>query len=322
MSATVPRRSILVAAAAAGTTCLPKVALAQPKRRVYRVGVFASPAPGFVAELSRRGYIEGIDVVFEIRLPLDNQASELDRVAGELVKANVDLIYAQGGSPALAAKKATLTIPIVFVGSPDPVGLGLVRSLSQPEANLTGSSIQAWDTNTRELQLLAQASSRLTSVALLIPRVTYFSLSKGFAAPLINAANELGIRVQFISFESAEELGPMVERLAREGVDGVAVADATSSDAYRRLAALLIKLRLPSIGNVSDGYLLGYEYSSRAIASIAARQVERILKGAKPGDLPVEQAATFELAINLRTAKAIGLSIPSSVLLQATRLIE
>ena len=114
----------------------------------------------------------------------------------------------------------------------------------------------------------------------------------------------------------------MVERLAREGVDGVAVADATSSDAYRRLAALLIKLRLPSIGNVSDGYLLGYEYSSRAIASIAARQVERILKGAKPGDLPVEQAATFELAINLRTAKAIGLSIPSSVLLQATRLIE
>ena len=114
----------------------------------------------------------------------------------------------------------------------------------------------------------------------------------------------------------------MLERLVREGVDGVGVADAPTSDAYRSVAAQLIKLRLPSVGNTSDGFLLEYGYSSPAIARVAAKQVDRILKGAKPADLPVEQVANFELEINLRTAKAIGLSIPSSVLIQATKLIQ
>ena len=321
MSATVPRRSILVAAAVAGVTCLPTAGLAQPKRRVYRVGVFSPPRPAFVSELSRRGYTEGINIVFEIRLPLNDQASELERAAGELVKANVDLIYINGGTRALAAKKATSTIPIVFYNSPDPVGLGLVRSLSHPEANLTGSSNQAWDTNAREIQLLAEASGRLTSLALIMPTLSNTLLSRGFATPLINTATALGIRIQFVSYESVQELEPMVERLAREGVDGVGVGD-TPSESNRKVAALLIKLRLPSIGNASDGYLLGYEYSSDATDRIAARQVDQILKGAKSGALPIEQASTFELAINLRTAKAIGLSIPSSVLLQATKLIQ
>ena len=149
-----------------------------------------------------------------------------------------------------------------------------------------------------------------------------FPLPPALSTTIINTANALGIHHEFIHYESDQELGPLVERLVRKGVDGVAVTPVTLSAAYRKLAELLIKLRLPSIGNPSAGYLLSYGVSSPAVARLAAKQVDQILKGAKPADIPVEQVSTFELEINVRTAKAIGLSIPSSVLLQATRLLE
>jgi len=274
----------------------------------------------FVAELSRRGYTEGTNIVFEKRVVPPDRLGELNHVAGELAKANVDVIYTGSFRSAFAAKRATSTIPIVFAGAADPVAMGLVRNLSRPEGNLTGGSIQELDTSARELQLLAEASGKLTRFAHLMPRS--FPLPPALSTTIINTANALGIHHEFVHYESDQELGPLVERLVREGVDGVAVTPVTLSAAYRKLAELLIKLRLPSIGNPSAGYLLSYGVSSPAVARLAAKQVDQILKGAKPADIPVEQVSTFELEINVRTAKAIGLSIPSSVLLQATRLLE
>ena len=191
MSATVPRRRILIATAAAGITGLPTAGFAQPRPPVYRVGVLAMGMGTwreFVAELTRRGYTEGINIVFE-RPPVDlDRANDLDRVAGELVKAKVDVIYTQGGSPALAAQKATTTIPIVFQSSPDPVSLGLVQSLSRPGANLTGSSVRVWETNQKELQLFAEATGKLTSM------VYFFRKDvTSFAARLPNPHTTIGL---------------------------------------------------------------------------------------------------------------------------------
>jgi len=274
-----------------------------------------------IAELSRRGYTEGVNIVFEVPLPQGPLPGELDQVAKELVKARVDLILASGGQGAIAAKKATSTIPIVFGGVGDAATLGIVQSLSRPGANLTGSSLQASDTDAKELQLFVEASGKLTNVVCLTKG---FSVAREDEERFTSAANALGIRrFQFLRYESVRALEPVVERLAREGIDGVVVSDPPRpSEEYRRLAALLIKLRLPSIGNAEDGFLLGYKYATLEAARVVAKQVDQILKGAKPGEIPVEQITTFELEINLRTAKALGLSIPSSVLLQATRLIE
>lgn len=202
--------------------------------------------------------------------------------------------------------------------------MGLVRSLSQPGANLTGSSVQAWETNTRELQLFAQACGKLATVANLIPDVPGAGplVEPQMGKALVDAADALGIRMRFIGYALGQDLQPLVEKLAREGVDGVALPDAPSSDAFRSLAALLIKLRLPSLGNPSDGFLLRYQASSADMARIAAKQIDRIFKGARPANVPIEQISTFELEINMRTARALGLAIPSSVVLQATRLIQ
>jgi putative ABC transport system substrate-binding protein len=275
----------------------------------------------FVAELSRLGYREGTNIVFEYRLSLD--VRDLERVAVAMAKEGFDLIFTEGGPTAIAAKKATSTVPIVFFASPDPVGLRLVETLARPEANLTGSSIQAWQTNAKEIQLFAEACGKLSNVAVLVPHgADLLPEYPQVTAIITNAANALGIRVQFVSYESVRQLGPIVERLRQEGVDGVALPDAPLREDYRRLAELLIKLRLPSIGETANGYLLSYGFSPAGIARIAAKQVAQLLRGAKPAQVPVEQISSFELLINLRTAKALGLSIPSSLLLQATRLVE
>ena len=316
------RRRVLIAAAAVGATFLPLGGIAQQQQRIYRVGVLGPgrPSKAFVAELSQLGYREGVNLVFEIPLPSGSpRKSDFDRGAEQLVKANVDLIFARGNYAAVAAKRATSTIPIVFSGVSDPVAIGVVRSLSRPGTNLTGNSLQAVDTDAKEFQLFVAASGTLRNVACVSEGNP---VSEADKARMIHTADAFGTRLQFITYESVQQLERMVERLAREGVDGIVVANSPSSDAYRRLAELLIKLRLPSVGSAADGYLLGYSYSSPELSRIAARQVVQILKGAKPGDLPVEQVSTFELEINLRTAKALGLSIPSSVLLQATRVIE
>jgi putative ABC transport system substrate-binding protein len=279
----------------------------------------------FVAELSRRGYSEGINLVFERPSARMDRAADLDRRAAELVKSNVDVIYAEGGTPgALAAKKATSTIPIVFLSSADPVGMGIVQSLSRPGGNLTGSSIQYSGTTQKELQLLAEATGKLTSLVYLHPADARSqpSFSVG-AAARVDAANALGIRVQDLEYGTVPDIEPTLRRLIREGVDGAGVLTAGfDPDASRSLAALLIKVRLPSLGNPADGYLLSYGNSVPEIARVAAKHVDQVLQGAKPADLPIEQVMAFELKINLRTAKAIGLSVPSSVLIQATTLIQ
>lgn len=325
MSSNVPRRRILVSAVA-GMSCWPTVGLAQPRQRLYRVGVlFISPDAGlwseFVAELARRGYVEGTNIVFEKRMMVVDQVGNLDRFAAELANAKVDVIFTGPSRSALAAKRATSTIPIVFLATTDPVAMGLVRNLSHPGGNVTGGWKEDWDVNARELQLLAQVSGKVTNFAYVFPRGG--RPLPALADFLSKTASALGMRVQFSYYGSEQELGPLMERLVREGVDGVGVSwIAPTSDSYRKLPEMLIRLRLPSLGNAPDGYLLSYGYSDSAIARLAARQVDQVLKGVRPADIPIEQISSFELEINLRTAKALGLSIPTSVLVQATRLIE
>ena len=322
---------MLIAAAAAGVLSRAPT-WARQGRRPYRVGVlsrdtfFAMPTDwsAFVDELSRLGYVDGRNLIFDIRPAAAKD--DLDRLALELVNAAVDVIFAFGGTPiAVAAKRATPAIPIVFYYSPDPVGYGLVRSFAHPGTNLTGTALPVSETLRKNVQILAQATGKLSRVAVIHPaQPDWLASQRSFSASISDAARRLGIQVQFVKVDAFTELAATMEALVREGIGGVislGVAELPRAF-FDELARLLVNLRLPSVGEPESGFLLSYGYSASDLAQRAARYVGKVLKGSKPADLPVEQVTTFELVINLRTARAIGLSIPSDVLIQATRLIQ
>lgn len=330
MSSTVPRRKIVMAAAVAGIDALPRASFAQAKQRMYRIGMLSLDLDPkgfardeFFAELSRRGYTEGVNIVVLRRTAAMGRGGEMDRLALEIAQAGVDVIYAEGGTAAaLAAKKTTSVIPIVFFSSGDPVGLGLVTDLAHPGGNLTGASLQGSEITAKGTELLARIIGKLRNMVYLQAE----SVRLGPSYPLLAAgaragAKAVGARIEFVDYEPIDELEPKLQRLVEAGVDG-AGAFVPSVPEGRTLAELLIKLRLPSVGPPQAGFLVGCNASLPEAARIAAKHIDQILKGAKPKDLPIEIVSTFFVGINLRTAKALGLSIPSSVLLQATTLIE
>lgn len=279
----------------------------------------------FVAELARLGHVEGRNLMFERRFGETGRLESLDALAAELVRLKVDVIFAIGGTAsALAAKRATTAIPIIFNSSADPVALGLVASLSRPGGNLTGNSILGLDLEPKSMQMLAEAAGKLTSIADVLPlgtrREPWFAL---FEAATTAGATALGARFQYVDIDSITDFEPLVKRLASQGVDGMRV------EAYppfvphlKQMAALLIKYRLPSIGDPHQGFLLDYNLNWLSLARASARYVDRVLKGAKPADLPVEQPTQFELVINLGTAKALGLRLPKALLLRADEVVQ
>ena len=308
----------------------PHAARAQPK--VFRIGFLGLSSPAdyapflsaFLAGLRELGYEDGRNIAIEYRWA-EGKEERLPHLAAQLVALRPDVIvtHAIGVS---TAQRATSTIPIVIGASFDPVALGLVKSLAKPGGNTTGVASQIVDLAPKRLELLNEAIPGLRRVAVLSNLAGPASMPGLDAMEIV--ARRRGIRLQSFGVTARDEsVDEAFDALLRAAADGVVVQpDPITGKHSGAIARLAVKHRLPSIGGgrqfAVDGGLLAYGASFTEGWRLAARYVDRILKGAKPGDLPVEQPTTFELAVNRRTAKALGLALPHGLLLRATDVIE
>ncbi len=309
----------------------PGVVRAASQVKVHRVGVL-DPDPDlnatswreFVAELARLGYDEGRNLVFERRFGTEDRPEEVRRFATELAALKVDVIYAAHGTlSALAAKKATTTIPIVFFSSGDPVGQGLVASLSRPGGNVTGSSISSFETFPKSLQFLKEVVGTLARVVEIDSASTrsrpWFAQ---WNAATQKAAGHLGLKYEYVDVTSFGEVEPALDRLV-PGVDAVVIGNASFlRPRLQEIADLLIRRRLPSIGEPEAGFLFNYSPDPLAVARKSADYVARALGGIRPAELPIDQVTAFDLVVNQRTARAIQLKIPEGLLLRASKVLN
>jgi len=303
----------------------PRRAGAQPAKLVYRVGVIADKAgyEALKAGLRDVGYAEGRDMVLEFRAIDSGDVRFLD-VATELARIPVDVIVA-GTTPAiLAAKQATTAIPIVGL-SVDPVASRLVASLAKPGGNITGLSLDEVGTNATRLELLKEAAPAVTRVAVLTTSTN--PSSSQMLKETERAAQTLGVEVHAFELRGGDDLAKTFAAMATRRVDSLIVLpSAVASSRRTQIVILALRHRLPSMfwrrEFVDLGGLLSYGPDRSEIYRRAVVLVGKILQGAKPGDLPVGQPRKFDLIVNLRTAKALGLTIPSSVLLLAAEVIE
>ena len=327
------RRGLQLAAASGALALLPGHLRAQPARKVVRVGVLGpdtSDGEGlvwdaFVDELAQRGYVRGRNLILDLRLGLGDRPEQLDKLAAELVTLKPDVIYAARGTvSALAAKRATSTVPIVFYSSGDPVAMGLVSSLAHPGGNLTGNSVQGFDLVAKAIELLIEALPKVQRIAYLLPEG---SRTMPWYPQLLRAmqvsARAKGVTVELIDVAGIETIETLIAQLARQRFDAAIVVDfPLFRPQLERIAQLFIRHRLPAYGNANDGFLMHYGEQRLKLARMAAAYVDRILQGALPADLPVEQISTFEMVVNLKTARALGLNLPAAVLLRASRVID
>jgi putative tryptophan/tyrosine transport system substrate-binding protein len=297
-------------------------------KKVYRIGVLrAGPLPKTWGEalqqgLRERGYIEGQNVVVEVRFT-DGSLDQLPQLAEELARLKVDVILASSSPAAVAAKKATTSVPIVFVNVFDPVELALVPSLARPGGNITGLAATSPELAGKRLELLRELVPKLRRVAVFSHPPTPSTPKQLQGAE--DAARALGMQVQPVSVRGPNDFDSAFK--AVRGADGVLLLDSAFFTTHRaRLVGLAATSRLPVIYGyremVEVGGLMSYGVHFPDLYRRAATYVDKILKGAKPADLPVEQPTKFEFVINLRTAKALGLTIPPSLLLQADQVIE
>jgi putative ABC transport system substrate-binding protein len=301
---------------------------AQPAGKVPRIGVIAeraSPDPifeAFVEGLRDLGYIDGQSIVIEKRYG-QGAVERYPELAAELIGLKVDVLVVGGSVAARSAKAATTSIPIVFTSVADPVAAGLVASLSRPGGNATGLSNIVAELSGKQLELLKLASPKSSRVAVL-----HNPLNSGPALKVTReAARALGLELVFLEVRQTSELPRALSMVAERRADAIlALSDPVMGNSLPQLSKFALVNRLPAIYSRSEfaqeGGLLAYGPSFAASYRRAAAYVDRILKGAKPGELPVEQPTTFELAINLRTAKALGLTISPSMLQRADRVIE
>jgi putative tryptophan/tyrosine transport system substrate-binding protein len=307
---------------------------AQPAARLQTIGILSpfsapsGPAPSmeaFLQRLRELGYEEGRNVAFEYRYA-EGSLERLSHLAGELVRQKVDLIFTTWGTAApLAAQRITSTIPIVISAAGDPVATGLVTSLTRPGGNVTGLSSLALELEEKRLELLRDLVPRAFRVAVLWDPANPYS---GLAFKREQAAAKtLGLKLQPVPVHQAQELKPAFTALTRDRPDALVVHAFVVLIQHRaRIVEFAAQTRLPAVYPLRDyvdaGGLMSYGASLTDMSRRAALYVDKILKGTKPGDLPVEQPTKFELVINLKTAKAIGLTIPQSVLARADQVIE
>jgi putative ABC transport system substrate-binding protein len=277
----------------------------------------------FYLRMRELGYAEGKNVQYEVRVPLQ-EGGPFDELAADLVRIRVDVIVATTNTVVGAARKATQQIPIVMSPGSDPVALGFVTSLRQPGTNVTGVNLQFEETAGKRLQLLREMLPKLTRVAFLLHG------APGDKAQLENtqqAASTLGIKVQVVEVSTADGLAAGVEEAVKGRAEALFVAfNAFTFGLRAQIAALALKHRLASIftlpAGADAGMLMTYGPNDREYYRQAAVFVDKILKGARPGDLPVEQPTKWELVINLQTAKVLGITVPRQLLLQSDRVIE
>ena len=312
------------------------MARAQVAARVWRIGFLTTgtgalevsgekvPGPALVKAFRELGYMEGKNVVF-VGKAAGGVMERLPERAAELIASNVDVIITQGSEATRAAKHATASIPIVFLGPSYPVEEGLVASFAHPGGNVTGITLAQSDLASKLLQLLRDIVPPLADVAVIWspdnPGSTFLFRD------LERASGALGTKIQAMRVTSADESDSALAAMMSLRADALIVLPAALVNAHmQRLCDLALKRRVPAISPLKQfaerGLLLSYGADIRDLQPRVAAYVDRILKGAKPADLPVERPTKFELAINLKTAKAIGIAIPQSLRLRADELIQ
>jgi putative ABC transport system substrate-binding protein len=278
----------------------------------------------FLRGLRELGWVEGQNIAVEYRWA-EGRLERLPELAAELVGLKVDAMLVGGTQAALAAKQATTTIPIVLAGIGDPVGTGLVASLARPGGNITGLSFLASELSAKQLELLKEAVPKVSRVAVLWnPTNSFHRLALRDAEA---AARSLGVQLQLLEARSPNEFDSAFAVVTRKRAGALLVlADAVFLLHRTRLADLAARSRLPAMYGLTEhaqvGGLMAYAPNFADSFRRAAGYVDKILKGAKPGDLPVEQPTKFDLVINLKTAKALGLTIPQSLLIRADQVIQ
>ena len=274
--------------------------------------------------LRELGYVEGQNIAIESRWAEGNY-DRLPGLAAELVGLKVDVIVTYGTPASLAAERATGTIPIVMAGIIDPVASGLVTNLARPRGNITGNSMMSSDLVVKQLEILKEVVPKASRVALLANPANAGNAPQARRAQ--DAAAALGVRLQLLEARGASEIDSAFEAMTKEQADAfIVLVDAALLDRRTQIADLAARRRLPAVYGLSDhaeaGGLLAYGPNRLAMFHHAATFVDKILKGAKPGELPIEQPTKFELVINLKTAKALGLTIPQALLLRADEVIQ
>jgi len=321
------RRGFL--AAGAGLLVAPLTATAQAPPRTYRVGVLfdlepRDPFAAFVRRLAELGYVSGTNLVLEYRRA-EAQAERLPALASELARLKPDLIVSAGGSdPARALKGATTTIPVFVAVQWDPIAAGIAASLARPQGNFTGLAFPAADLAVKRLQLLGEALPRATRVAVLWHRTR----EEGQLKAVRDAASSL--KFQVISLEVRNIPGDLDEAVRMATQQHVEALLVLSSPAFfperKHLADLSLKHRLPTSfpreAYAEAGGLMAFGADIPRMWRRLGDYADRILKGARPSDLPIEEPDTFELVVNLKTAKGLGLTLPPALLARANRVIE
>ncbi len=329
----ISRRKLLIALGASALT-VPLSSFSQQQGKIWRIGFLVLRARpdsldstylgAFPRGMRELGYVEGKNLVIEWRFA-DGKIDRLPGLAAELAQLKVDVIVTAGSQATSAAQKANGTIPIVMGTVGDPVGSGFVKSLAHPGGNITGLSELAVDISSKLLEMLLSVVPKLSRVAVLInPTNSYH------AAILSNtqaAAQIVGLKVLPVKAQTPQEIENAFSSMAKENVGAVIITiDSIFNQQQRQISELAVKHHLPSIVAIQQyveaGCLMSYGASLAGNLLRAATYVDKIFKGAKPGDLPVEQPTKFELAINMKTAKALGIKIPNSILVRADRVIE
>ena len=323
----VDRRAIL---ASALWLAAPIPLSAQPADRIARIGVlsFTSPEPfrsAFRRALGDLGYVEGRNVAID-HLAAGGDIERVATLAAELVRANVDVIVANATPSVEAAMKATDRIPIVMATAGDALRTGLVTNLARPGGNVTGLSLALVDLAGKSVELLREALPRATRLAALVH--SQDPLHREFLAEAESSAGRLGLRFRSAIVDGAKELDANFQSLARDRVEGVVVQPIFTLDPETRAAVvrLALKHRMATVSGLrrfaEAGGLAAYASEFSDLARRAGIYVDKILKGARPGDLPVEQPTRFQLVFNRKTAKALGIEIPRALLLRADHVVD
>lgn len=321
------RRDALIALLVSAAPAAPTTVLGQPRGSVPRIGYLTIRARGhrleeaFLAGMRELGYVEGKNITIEWRFA-DGRAERLPALAAELVAQRPDLIVSASTQAIEAAKAATATIPVIFPGSADPVGTGFVKSLSRPGTNITGLSTIAADLGAKQIELLRAVLPRLSRIALLVNPTNAGNVQ--VIRSFQTGARQVGLSLTLFEAARADAIDGAFSAMARAKIEAVTWAiDGIFIQEAKRITQLALAHKLPLISPQQlGGDLMSYGAKLTENYRRAAIYVDKIIKGAKPAELPVEQPTKVELIVNLKTAKALGIAIPQSVLLRADRVIE
>jgi putative ABC transport system substrate-binding protein len=312
------------------TVAWPLAARAQPSARLARLGLLIPGSPAtysqrvaaLVQRLRELGWVDGRTITIEYRWVATQR---FDEIAAEFVRSKVDVIFTSGTPPTVAAKRATSEIPIVFAPAGDPLASGLVASLARPGGNITGVSNQTADIASKRVELLRELFPRVRRLALMVKSMDNASAASEMRE-VTAASATLGIEVVPLEIRQAEDIGPAFETLNERADALYVVIDSLVTTHANRINTLALGARLPTMHGARElvvaGGLMSYAASYEDLYRRGAEYIDKILRGTKPADIPVEQPTKFDLIINLTTAKVLGLTIPEAFLLRADEVIE